>query len=134
MAAVFVDSFLAEFFGRINSVSYDYKLSAVYSELLLTNGGIIFPSVRNRGGMNLAIPSKLFDSTCEVVTTEVSRIHRSLGYGLYFEHPVRRSCDFAEDGAIVWSSKSRGVRWSPEAGLQFDPSPGWRKPTPKPVA
>jgi hypothetical protein len=127
LSAVFVDSFLAEFFGRINTVSYNYKLSAVYAELLMTNGGVIFPSVKNPGGMNLAIPSALFDSTFEVITTEVFKVQNAWGYGLYAPKPLRRSCDFDTDGNIDWkSTKNRMARWSPQGGIEFDSAPGWR--------
>lgn len=127
LVGVFVDSFLAEFFARINAVSYDYKISAVYSELLMTNGGVIFPSTKNRGSMNMAVSSKLFDDKFEVITTEVFRLDRTWGYGIHTCTPLKGSCDFDENGNIVWSDKGRKYRWSPQTGIDFDRSPGWRK-------
>jgi len=127
MVSVFIDLVLSEIFGRINAAGYDNKLSAVYCELLMKDGGFVYPSVKNPAAMNIAISSSLFGSSFEVLTTEVARVEMVWGYGLYGIQVLRRCCDFDAVGNINWAStRRRIVRWSERIGWQFDASPGWR--------
>jgi hypothetical protein len=128
--SVFIDSVLAECFCHPAKRAFEYKLTAVYSELLHRGGGgLIYPSVATSGGMNLAIPATTFDSQFEVVFTQVLKVESAFGYGLYTMTPLRYSCDFKSAGEINWESGSRRVfQWSPQGGLhETQDRPGWRK-------
>lgn len=130
ISSVFVDSVVAELFRYPVKRAFEYKFTAVYSELLLrAKGGLIYPSVETSGGMNLAVSAATFDSEFEVLSTEVLKIERSYGYGLYVCSLLRQSCDFETNGCINWGSmQHREFIRTPQAGLQeAQHIPGWRK-------
>ena len=128
-ANLYIDSFFADSFRRRVERPYEYKTTALFAERFLAKGGLMYPSVQNAGGINIAVPADAFDSKFEVISTEFSRIDRFYGYGTYQTTPLKQSCDFASDGTINWdSSKRLPARWNMQEGLRTtEPFDGWRK-------
>ena len=126
LTPIFIDSVLTEELRDPNS---DYLVTSTLANLHYTDeSGLIFPSVRNFGGLNLAVPAKVFDSKFEVLFTEVVKISDSFGYGLYHPTVIGRSCDFSQKGNINWGSKKE-LRFSfaMHGGLKEDiRSDGWQ--------
>lgn len=131
--SVFIDSFISELFRYPAKRSFEYKITAAYSELLhLGAGGLIYPSVESLGAMNLAVPARVFDTKFEVVDTKVWTVEEAFGYGIYSLSPLRSSCDFDESGVIRWDSKMRrDFSWTPQTGIRERKHiAGWRKSNP----
>jgi hypothetical protein len=124
----FIDAFLAEQFSRPHGRPFDFKLTAAFAARLYTlDGGIIYPSVERRGGMNLATSARSFDRFFEIVCTWVLEIKKFHGCGVYDLDLVKESCTFATDGTIDWKAPqnlpfSQSLRF----GLRLPPGyKGW---------
>ena len=131
MTTLYVDSFLAEAFRRRVARPYDYKITAVYADNFhKAEGGFMYPSVQTAGGVNIAIPAEVFDAKFEIISTQIVKIDRCFGYGLYTSKMLKSTCDFNADGTIIWnSSKKLPAQWNLQSGLRAsEPFVGWRKP------
>lgn len=99
----FVDSTISYYFRRRSKRPYEYKISAAFSDVLLPSGGIIiYPSVENYGGKNIAIPAQTFDSQFEVMSSTIYRIERAYGQGLYYLSTLRCAENFDKHGGVEW--------------------------------
>ncbi|WP_240222964.1 RES domain-containing protein [Rheinheimera hassiensis] len=108
---LFIDSFIADAFRKKVENNYEYKISAIYAEKLhKAGGGLIFPSVKHAGAMNIAIPSHTFDAKCEVLDTHLIRIVNYFGYGIYGYKCIGYSSVFRANGDIEWISKRQLVQ------------------------
>lgn len=68
----FLDSFLSEAFRRPAVRSHEYRLTAVYAASVMQDeGGLIYPSVQARGGINVAIHPQTFDAHFRVAYTVI---------------------------------------------------------------
>jgi len=128
---VYLDAFLAEEFSRRAARPYEYKLTAAYAKILSRgNGGLMYPSVEIRGGINLAVTARVFDDNFEVLATDVHEVGAYYGYGVYDLILRRSSCEFEKDGRIIWDSKkSLSFTHSLQGGKQLlHDVEGWRVP------
>lgn len=126
----YIDSVIASFFRKVVIHSYEYKLSAIYSELMHKSGStLIYPSVKNAMGRNIAIPATTFDENYEVLSTDVFEIAESFGYGFYQAKLLQSSCDFTASGDINWHSvKTCPYSWDRRNGHQINYDyRGWKK-------
>lgn len=131
MTTFYVDSFLAEAFRRRVARPYDYKITAVYADNFhKAEGGFMYPSVQTAGGVNIAIPAEVFDAKFEIISTQIFKIDRCFGYGLYRSILLKSTCDFNVDGTVIWnSSKQLPAQWNLQTGLRTsEPFVGWRRP------
>jgi hypothetical protein len=79
--------------------------------------------------MNLAIPARVFDDSFEVVWTEVVKVDRAYGFGVYDVSHVRFSHDFSDNGDINWGSKPIRITFAFQGGkMPTGPVKGWRVP------
>lgn len=127
---IFIDAVMSEFFRAIVKRAYDYKITAAFSEgVLSAKGGLMYPSVEGMGAMNLAVSAKVFDELFEVLDTTVFQILKYLGYGLYQAEPLCMSSNFRANGDIEWQEgKSVESSVGPYGNLRVDPDRiGWRK-------
>ncbi len=130
--AAFVDSVVSSFFRRSvpEDRNFDYKVSAVYSEMLHPHGGaIVFPSVKSSTGRNIAIPAAVFDAHFEVLFTHCIRVDSVPGFGIYKFSSIQACADFADDGDSRWGSEKQcPARWDRRGGFNVDPEyRGWCK-------
>ena len=58
-----------------------------------------------RGGINRAVPAKMFDQHFEVLCTWLVEVTQYWGYNVYGLRIRQSSCDFELDGRILWDSK-----------------------------
>jgi hypothetical protein len=130
---LFVDAFLAKQFRVRTKHPYEHKLTAAFAKLMFKTGaGIMYPSVETPGGMNLAIPAKLFADHFEVLWTDVVKAHY-LGCSLHAPRDsVRYSEEFGDNGDINWKSNRKLLQtlsFDFKAGYSpLEPWPGWRVP------
>lgn len=124
----YMDSVVSSIFRRPVTRSYEYKLSAIFSERLhLAGGAIVYPSVKNANGRNIAISATGFDGNFEILYTNVLRIKRVHGHGFYDVEATRVASEFGPDGEIDWSSQKHcPTTWSVQGGVAVAPDyRGW---------
>jgi hypothetical protein len=131
---IFRDSFLAERFSRrVNrETPQEYKVTAAYANIFWKgNGGMIFPRVQARGGINLGVEARVFDDSFEVVSTHIVEIKASYGWGVYLPSWRRETWEAEADGTILWESTKRPKNpiWYEIGYIPDDTLKGWRVPT-----
>jgi len=101
-----IDGFLADQFSHSVAQRYEYKLTAAFAKYVFgKKAGLMYPSVEVRGGINIAVPSQMFDEHFEVVCTWVLEVTDYFGHSAYKFRLRRFGCDFEQDGNILWNSK-----------------------------
>ncbi len=85
---ILFDAFIADQFRKIvpNDKDEGYRATALYSSLMLENDRfeqILYPSVANFGGWNVAIRPDLVTECLEVSSVHLIRVDQDLGYGMY---------------------------------------------------
>lgn len=130
LAHIYVDAFLAAWFRRPVEDPNEYKGTAVFSAMLYDFGtALVYPSVRNHGAMNIAIPSKVFDDNFEVFKTILYRVDACYDYGINLTSILKYSTDFSADGTIEWTVPAR-TGTTQELNHMLDgklgAKPGWR--------
>ncbi len=92
-SAIVVDAFIAEQFALKAHKAFDYKLTNWLVSVLLERGdanAVIYPSVQHRGGLNIAIPAHVVDSSLDMVDGEYGQIERYVGYGMHILRQTHR--------------------------------------------
>lgn len=105
------DAFLAELFSRKAATTNDYKASSAVAGLFLdldvdnpgTSEALYYPSIANRGGMNIALTRRCYEEKVIPISCKVVLISAYFGYGIYKTQTIATSTNFGEDGSITWS-------------------------------
>jgi hypothetical protein len=127
----YVDGLLSELFSAQTSKHYDYRITAMFAKSIFDSGqGLIYPSVRTRHAMNLALHRQLFDANFQILFSQVLQIRHYFGYSTYDLGSKRYSTAFSENGVIDWQ---QNMKPSLEVGpYDFSEAPfdlsGWRPP------
>jgi hypothetical protein len=108
MAREYVDAYIADFMSRVPDETTErnlYEVTARISNAYLFQDdvdGIVYPSVRHKGGLNFAIKPDVFDVKFEPIKFALTSPVRDYGYGLfeYFEHA--QGTHVREDGTLLW--------------------------------
>jgi hypothetical protein len=130
---LYLDGFISEEFRKIRAKAIEYQITAALAEAAYqTQIAVAYPSVQTYGAQNIAIPGELFEARMEVVCTEVLRVDKFHGHGVYQLTQVRGSNDFEADGRINWNSNSCPFPRHPNTGQPIVPAGylGWRPPKP----
>lgn len=103
---ILFDAFIADQFRKIvpNDKDEEYRTTALYSSLLLETGRfeqILYPSVANFGGWNVAIRPDLVTERLEISSVHLIRVDKVLGYGMYDCTVVGRGALSGSD--ITWT-------------------------------
>jgi hypothetical protein len=128
---LYLDGFISEEFRKIRSKPIEYQITAALAEAAYEQQvAVAYPSVETYGAQNIAIPAALFDARMEVVHTEVLRVDKFHGQGVYELEPIRSSNDFEVDGQINWNSKLPPFKREPSNSQLIVPIDyvGWRPP------
>ena len=87
---ILFDAFIADQFRKIvpndNDRDDGYRATALYSSLILESDKfeqILYPSVANFGGWNVAIRPDLVTERLEIASVQLIRVDQDLGYGMY---------------------------------------------------
>lgn len=85
---ILFDAFITDQFRKIvpNDKDEGYRATALYSSLILENDRfeqILYPSVANFGGWNVAIRPDLVTERFEISSLHLIRVDQDLGYGIY---------------------------------------------------
>lgn len=92
-SAIVVDAFIAEQFALKSHKAFDYKLTNWLVTALLESGeadAVMYPSVQHRGGLNIAVPSRVVESSLDMVDGEYGQIGRYVGYGMHILNQTHR--------------------------------------------
>lgn len=123
---LFVDGFFAEAFRREAKRPQEYLPTAVFaSHLASRNLAIAYPSVETPHGINVAMASKLFDQTCEVIESQLVEITDYFGFGVYRWKQIAVSNSFAPNGDIQWIEADADRR----AQFGVQPKQNWWRPS-----
>lgn len=100
--AVYIDSFFADHFRTPGPE--DYALTACFSSVVLdcATHALWYPSVKAGAGVNLAIPSAMFDVYFACVIVKAIRITAVHGYGAYEFEILNHAVDFDDARNIDW--------------------------------
>ncbi len=95
---VLFDAFIADQFRKIvqNNKNEGYRVTALYSSFILEKKRfeqILYPSVANFGGWNVAIRPDLVTECLEISSVHLIRVDKVLGYGMY-------DCSVVGQGAL----------------------------------
>lgn len=105
---LYLDAFISDEFRKICPTPIEYQLTAAIAEVFHESAsGVMYPSVQTHGAQNLAVAAELFDASFEVLGTELHKVEKSYGYGVFDAKEVAHSCDFEADGRINWNSNKR---------------------------
>jgi len=130
---VLIDAFLARQFRKLAKREHEYLLTSFTAMNLFDSGAeaLMYPSVEQVGGLNIAIPAKVFDEKFELLWTDVFRTHY-LGYGQYFLEALASSEKISADGTIAWAPSpiDRSSLWTLKKGFRI---PEIASATPKPT-
>ena len=123
------DAVIAHYFRKRVEHSYEYKVTAAFSEIFHGVGGLIFPSVQTPYAYNLAINNQVFDKQFEVIATMVLKIISAPGHGIYHAEKHSFCHDFLPDGTINWGSPMRrDLSFPSNFGMhEVTYQAGWRK-------
>ena len=80
------DAFIADLFRKTVANNEGYRVTALYSSLMLNAGKfeqILYPSVTNFGGWNVAIHPDLVMERLKIDSVLLVRVDKDLGYGMY---------------------------------------------------
>jgi RES domain-containing protein len=100
---ILFDAFITDQFRKIVSNDEEYRTTALYSSLLLETDRfeqILYPSVANYGGWNVAIRPDLVTERLKISSVHLIRVDKVLGYGMYDCTVVGRGT--LSGGAITW--------------------------------
>ncbi|MDO6445177.1 RES domain-containing protein [Colwellia sp. 1_MG-2023] len=108
-----IDAFCAEMFSLPNNNQKDYFFTCALSNLIFdlpakekkgAVDGFVYPSVAHRGGINLAIKPKSFDSHFDFSGFMSFKIHDYLGFGLYGRVQEHIGIYNNKEGVIDWKA------------------------------
>ena len=80
------DAFIADQFRKLVTQNEEYRVTALYSSLLFESDSfeqLLYPSVANFGGWNVAIRPNLVTKCSEICSVHLIRVDKDLGYGMY---------------------------------------------------
>jgi hypothetical protein len=128
LRTVLLDAFLADQFAQRVKRGHDYRLTSAVAQMLLQSRAesIMFPSVEQHGGLNIAVPGEIFDDKFEVLWSDLVRVHY-LGYGQYKIEVLASSSQIAGDGCIKWSAnpvQRKGVTFDIRKGFRLEGAGG----------
>ncbi len=136
--AALADEFLAEQFAIPSNSAY--RITAYCGWQLLQDGhAVAFPSVKDKGGINIAVPEATFDEKFEVLTCQIVRI-KNISMSMrdtVAVNPLGYSSKFDSEGRITWMTQRDAhehvhFTWSKDGGHMAPPgTKGWRDPSPK---
>lgn len=112
-AAIYVDAFLAEQFARVARRPSEYRMTAVFAEILFDQqrDAVIYPSVESRGGLNLAMKAESFDRSVEVLRSTVYRIDKFHGLGMYDCTAIKTAGVFGDDNRAKAFDVDGTINW-----------------------
>jgi len=125
--SLLADSILSELFRDPRN---HYKAASLFAaHNFAGNHGLVYPSVRTQGGINIAITADQFDACYEVLAVEELVVNRYNGNSSYENSILRESCDVDTDGEIRWDSSRRfPYHWSIQGGVHVaEDYAGWRR-------
>ncbi|MFC5514127.1 RES domain-containing protein [Massilia jejuensis] len=101
---LFIDRFLSGLFAF--KTDEKYMLTAALSDYYLKyrpGTAIVYPSVRNSSGRNIAMEGRTFDEQFEIIESIVIKIQPRTNDNVGFDYDlIRRSDQFGPNGEILW--------------------------------
>lgn len=113
---LYIDKFFASVLADPNASENGYLFSRALAKSIYSRvraDGIVFPSVKDRGGFNIAVLAKPSDRSFSNVCCIIVRIEKCRQFGLIEFRNVRSAAGIDEDWNFIWKPESD----SEEVGL-----------------
>jgi RES domain-containing protein len=119
---LYIDAFLSTQLEEVNAAERAYTLSRAIAAMIYRNAaidGILFPSARDKHGMNLALRPNSFDEMVDQVRCVHVRITKLRLFGFVDFEVLQEATDVSPDGNLVWGapgdpSRARFFNLTPE--------------------
>jgi hypothetical protein len=105
---IYIDRFFAHVLRDENAHSNNYRYSRALSQAILSKNhahGIVFPSVKDRGGFNLGIRAEPSDACFDNVSCVIAKVNAIREFGLIDYEIINSATHLNKDGAFVWPKK-----------------------------
>lgn len=102
---IYIDKFFASVLADVNASDNDYRFSRALAQTLSArNGakGIVFPSVKDRGGFNIGVDAETSDKCFHNTNCIVAAVGKERRFG-FLEFRVIKSAErLNDDGRFIW--------------------------------
>lgn len=105
---IYIDRFFAHVLRDVNAHSNNYQFSRALSRAILSKNhadGIVFPSVKDRGGFNLGIKSEPSDKCLHNVSCLVAKVNAKREFGLIDYEIINSATRLDKSGNFIWPEK-----------------------------
>lgn len=111
---LYIDAFLAHLLADVDAGQNDYMLSRAVASMIYRNtaiDGIIFPSVRDIHGTNLALKPAAFDAKVHPVCCIHARINKLRSFGFVDYEVLQDAETLSDEGELIWlSTQANSIR------------------------
>jgi hypothetical protein len=105
---IYIDRFFAHVLRDPKAGENNYKFSRVLSHAIFSKNhadGIVFPSVKDRGGFNLGIKAEPSDKCFHNVSCAIAKVHARRAFGLIDHELINSAAQLDRNGNFVWPEK-----------------------------
>lgn len=105
---IYIDRFFAHVLRDINASADNYLYSRALTQSILAKNhaaGIVFPSVKDRGGFNLGIKSEPSGKHFHNVSCVIAQVHAKREFGLIDYEIINSATHLDDNGGFVWPDK-----------------------------
>lgn len=102
---IYIDRFFAHILRDPSASANNYCYSRTLAQAIFTkncSGGIVFPSVKDRGGFNLGVKSDASDQSFENVSCVVVKVNACRQFGLIEYEVLNAAIRLDEDLNFIW--------------------------------
>lgn len=105
---VYIDRFLSEILADVDAKNDNYLKSRTLAELIYSKvdaDGIAFPSVKDKGGFNIAVKPDSYEKNLHNVACLIVKVKRKRKYGILEYEVVKSAQTIDDNGDFVWMPK-----------------------------
>lgn len=102
---IYIDKFFANVLGDPNACATNYLMSRAMAQSIYARNesdGIVFPSVKDRGGFNIGIKPSASDESIHNVCCIIVKLERQRRFGLLDFEMVKSAKNLDSEGYFVW--------------------------------
>lgn len=107
MRCIYIDKFYSNILADVNAKSENYFKSRALGAIIhyrISADGIAFPSIKDKGGINIAVRPALFDEKMHNVSCLVVKIVRERRYGLLEYKIIKSAKKIDDERKFCWSA------------------------------
>ena len=102
---IYIDRFFAHVLNDPKASSNGYRYSRTLAQAILTKNhaeGIVYPSVKDRGGFNLGIRAEPSDKCFHNVSCVIAKVHAKRKFGMIDFEIINSAINLDENNNFVW--------------------------------